>query len=441
MKPVVFLGPSVPLAVARDIVDADFRPPAQMGDVYAAAQAGPPTIAVIDGYFENRPAVWHKEFLFAIAQGIRAIGGGSMGALRAAELHAFGMTGVGRIFEAYASGALEDDDEVAVVHASAEGGYRAVSVAMANIRFGLEAAAVAGAISETTRRALEDAAKNVFYPERSWDFVDESAASLGIAESERAALRDFLARERPDQKRDDALAVLAAVRDAAGTSPPAPASFTFEPSFFWDHLCSMWQRVGAAGSAQSPVVAEQVRNHVRLADSERDGTRRLGLLLVLAAESARRNDVRPPEARRAVDRFRRSRGLLSGETLRAWLAAQHVDEKELVELAQLEAQLAALERRFADRIDAVLPVALKLQNRYGDVVERVGAKWRALQSMGITAPTLEDAGVSFDDLMTWYRERYGPIHTDVETHAAELGFAWPRPFLDELIAEYVASAR
>jgi hypothetical protein len=41
-----------------------------------------------------------------------------MGALRAAELHTFGMVGVGRVFEGYRDGVYEDDDEVAVVHGS-----------------------------------------------------------------------------------------------------------------------------------------------------------------------------------------------------------------------------------------------------------------------------------------------------------------------------------
>ena len=57
-----------------------------------------------------------------------------MGALRAAELHSFGMRGVGRIFEAFRDGALEDDDEVAVLHGPAEIGYLAASEPMVNIR-------------------------------------------------------------------------------------------------------------------------------------------------------------------------------------------------------------------------------------------------------------------------------------------------------------------
>ena len=50
-----------------------------------------------------------------MSQGIHVFGSASMGALRA-ELCPFGMVGVGRIFEAYRDGELEDDDEVAVIH-------------------------------------------------------------------------------------------------------------------------------------------------------------------------------------------------------------------------------------------------------------------------------------------------------------------------------------
>jgi hypothetical protein len=57
-----------------------------------------------------------------------------MGALRAAELHSFGMIGVGSIFEGYRDGTLTDDDEVTVVHSDAEGGYRPLSTAMVDMR-------------------------------------------------------------------------------------------------------------------------------------------------------------------------------------------------------------------------------------------------------------------------------------------------------------------
>ena len=105
----------------------------KQGDVYEAALGRPAIIGIIDGYFEVTPTVWHKEILWAMAQGIHVYGSASIGALRAAELHTFGMVGIGRIFEAYRDGILTDDDEVAVLHGPEELGYPVVTEAMVNI--------------------------------------------------------------------------------------------------------------------------------------------------------------------------------------------------------------------------------------------------------------------------------------------------------------------
>ena len=72
---------------------------------------------------------------------MQVFGASSMGALRAAELAPFGMDGRRRIFEAFRGGELEDDDEVAVVHADADAGYRPLSDAMVDMRATLAAAA------------------------------------------------------------------------------------------------------------------------------------------------------------------------------------------------------------------------------------------------------------------------------------------------------------
>jgi len=55
-------------------------------------------IGIVDGNFETVATVWHKEILWAMAQGIHVYGAASIGALRAAELAEFGMKGVGAIF-------------------------------------------------------------------------------------------------------------------------------------------------------------------------------------------------------------------------------------------------------------------------------------------------------------------------------------------------------
>ena len=83
MTCIVFLGPSLPLHEARRILPATYRPPAAQGDVYRAALERPWGIGIVDGYFERVPAVWHKEILWALQQGIHVFGAASIGALRA----------------------------------------------------------------------------------------------------------------------------------------------------------------------------------------------------------------------------------------------------------------------------------------------------------------------------------------------------------------------
>ena len=113
----MFLGPSLARDKARSVLDADYYPPAGKGDVYRIIASGVKTIVLIDGVFHNAPSVWQRELLDAMDEGIRVVGAASMGALRAAELHLFGMIGRGTIFEWYRDGIIEGDDEVALLHA------------------------------------------------------------------------------------------------------------------------------------------------------------------------------------------------------------------------------------------------------------------------------------------------------------------------------------
>ena len=210
----VFAGPTLPAGEIARTGNFVCLPPVAQGDCYRAAQRRPRAIGIIDGYFSGAPSVWHKEILWAISQGVPVFGSASMGALRAAELHAFGMRGVGRIFEAFRDGALEDDDEVAVVHGPAELDYLAASEAMVNIRATLARAEADSVVSLGSRRALEAFAKSLFFPQRSWETLLEAAVARGVGEAERDGLGDWLPRGRIDQKRLDALEMLAAMQEA-----------------------------------------------------------------------------------------------------------------------------------------------------------------------------------------------------------------------------------
>jgi hypothetical protein len=236
MRPVVFLGPSLPRADAEAMLDADYRPPVRQGDVYRAVRDGARLIGIVDGYFHDVPSVWHKEILFALHEGAAVLGAASMGALRAAELMAFGMEGVGEVFAAYRDGTLTDDDEVAVQHGPAELGYPALSEALVNIRATLAAAEAAGVIPGPLRAELEAMGKALFYPERSWGALLAGARARGLPAGPLATLEAWLPANRVNQKRSDALALLEALR-ARLAAPPRPAPrFRFEMTELWQRF-------------------------------------------------------------------------------------------------------------------------------------------------------------------------------------------------------------
>jgi ribosomal protein S12 methylthiotransferase accessory factor len=161
-KPVLFLGPSLPAAEVPDAIE--IRPPARCGDIAALMADPPPAIGLIDGVFEVAPTVWHKEILDVMARGVPMLGGASLGALRAAELDAHGMIGIGRIFEAYRAGELRRDDAVMLRHAPGELGYLPITLALVDA----EAALRDADIDPRERRQLQRIVRTTHFGERSW---------------------------------------------------------------------------------------------------------------------------------------------------------------------------------------------------------------------------------------------------------------------------------
>ena len=220
-RAVIFAGPSLPPTVRPSDPALEWRPPIKQGEVYQAALARPAIIGIIEGYFEVTPTVWHKEILWGMTQGIHVYGSASIGALRAAELCSFGMIGVGRIFAAYRDGILTDDDEVAVMHGPEELGYPAVTEAMVNIRATLEQAVAEEIVEGWLASRLTEIGKALFYKERSWEAIFRLATAGGLRPRPLADLAAWMGSRRVDQKRADALEMVAAIRAhlAAGVTP------------------------------------------------------------------------------------------------------------------------------------------------------------------------------------------------------------------------------
>src|SRR6266704_5436428 len=106
---IYYVGPSLFGAMPESLPGELWRPPAAQGDILRdVITIAPRAIVLLDGVFHQFLAVWHKEIVYALLEGTIVIGAASMGALRAAEMHRYGVIGVGRIFEMYRDG--EEDD-------------------------------------------------------------------------------------------------------------------------------------------------------------------------------------------------------------------------------------------------------------------------------------------------------------------------------------------
>ncbi|MGH3249933.1 MAG: TfuA-like protein [Trebonia sp.] len=212
----VFAGPSLPAPQVRELLPGcRVLPPVRHGDLLRLRPERGDRVLLIDGLFLQSAPVRHKEILLLLAQGVTVAGAASMGALRAAELWPYGMRGVGDIFRLHRDLVVTSDDEVAVIHCSAEENYRPLSEPLVNIRIALREARAAGAIAAEEESRLLALARAIPFRSRGYRLLDQRArAELGGEPAGRfEAWRRAHAR---DAKADDARLLL---RMAAAGDP------------------------------------------------------------------------------------------------------------------------------------------------------------------------------------------------------------------------------
>jgi hypothetical protein len=365
-----------------------------------------------------------------------------MGALRAAELAAFGMVGTGKIFEAYANGSLEDDDEVAVAHGPADSNFRAGSEAMVNIRATLAAARAESVLSETACAALERIAKELFYPDRAYGVLVRSAAQHArVDPSELLAFEAWLPTGRVDQKRLDALAMLRTMREhVAANSPKKRVRYTFERTVWWEKatITAGELHTGRAGGGET-LLLQALLEEASLDGVSYGRVHDGALLRNLALRYADQAGATPSAnfQQEVADRFRRRHGLLRAADVDQWLAHNRLSRERfaelLRELAVLEWTLGELSGDVARR----LPDELRLNGTYAELVERALRKHRTLATNGLENPSLADAGLSREELLSWYFDRRGqPVATDLEEFARKAGLGDSDAFVRALVREF-----
>ena len=200
---VLFAGPTL-FGENVDLTGIVLRPPARQGDIHAAVEEGATSIGLVDGVFGFVASVWHKEILFALSEGVAVLGAASLGALRAAECHSFGMRPVGAIAAEYISGARRDDGDVCLAHAPAELDFMPLSEPLVDVEATLAAMVAHGAATGAEAAALLAAARRLYFGDRDVERLCGEAGLPGLAASYR--------RHRVAKKTLDARALISELR-------------------------------------------------------------------------------------------------------------------------------------------------------------------------------------------------------------------------------------
>ena len=209
---VIFAGPSIEQEAINTIIPtARVEPPVERGDIVRILNAGRVIshIGIVDGRFFQNLSISPKEVLQAIDAGVKVYGSSSMGALRAVELAPYGMHGIGQIFELYQSRIVDGDDEVALVYDIERN--QALSEPMINIRIALERAKEVGIICESEKKICIDLLKNIYFLDRTYKSLIAALKSK-LDEEIVLKLQQFFEKEAPNAKRDDAVALLKAIK-------------------------------------------------------------------------------------------------------------------------------------------------------------------------------------------------------------------------------------
>lgn len=419
----IFCGPTLPEAdaarLAREAgLHARVHGPVAQGDVLAAVRHGTDAILIIDGVYERTPAVWHKEILHALDEGLPVVGCSSMGALRAAECAEYGMSGVGEVYRQVSTGEIVADADVAVAHLGPDDDYRATSVALVDLRATVDALLARGELTTPTAEAVVAAARTLFFPERRLPTIAARAASDAAARTREAAgtgadadrriagrtetaAQELLARLRDgfvSVKRADAETAIAALPELVHAWEPA-RDWTFQHSQAWRQ----------ASARADSAVSEQVLDLVRLEERWTD-VLRAGLVRHLVTSVAPSADVQPDVA---LAELRGALGVDDDGAV-AWAASVGLAPRQLRAFAVAQAQLARCwEEHGAGALAAV-----------GDHLRAEGTWHRLTQAVHERQELLARTPLSDladDDLWRWWCETTGR-DGDPESAAAELGF-------------------
>lgn len=211
-KPVIFIGPTLSIDKAKEILDADYRPPAKKGDLLKLIPTAVKFVGLIDGYFlQDYPPTPIEVYNLLRKKDVMVFGSSSLGALRAVELKRFGMMGIGKIFNLFLKGVIDSDDEVAVTFT----GYREYqSDALIDIRYNLFLAQKKQIIDTNTKRNILRIAKKTYFPYRTYDdILEKSKKVFSLQKKQIEDFGEYISKHKVSLKEKDAIRLLINIKN------------------------------------------------------------------------------------------------------------------------------------------------------------------------------------------------------------------------------------
>jgi hypothetical protein len=211
-KPVIFIGPTLSIDKAKEILDADYRPPAKKGDLLKLIPTAVKFVGLVDGYFlQDYPPTPIEVYNLLRKKDVMVFGSSSLGALRAVELKRFGMIGIGKIFNLFLKGVIDSDDEVAVTFT----GYREYqSDALIDIRYNLFLAQKKQIIDKNTKRNILRIAKKTYFPYRTYDdILEKSKKVFSLQKKQIEDFGEYITKHKVSLKEKDAIRLLINIKN------------------------------------------------------------------------------------------------------------------------------------------------------------------------------------------------------------------------------------
>ncbi|HDV5690368.1 TPA: TfuA-like protein [Legionella pneumophila] len=318
---VVFLETSLSHQEAMHLLpDAKYLPSIKKGDVLKSINDGYKRIVIIDGNFSCVPSVWHKEILTALDYGLEVFGAASMGALRAAELDAFGMKGYGRIYEMYKNEEIDGDDEVAIAYSKYNNEQ---TIPLINIRLTLER------INITNKETILDSIRSIFYAERTWGRIAQQVSE---------ELYHLIKSNYADVKKEDAKSLLFYLNHqqilpmtlALGKKK---RNFTlFEKKLIEATLSPVWLNSHELEQIGEVAHLQRAENIVKLLSIPKTKANMLHYQSIIAMLDQQEYEITECELIYQVELFREERNLLKGDEFVNWLKDRGLYDSNLEQL-------------------------------------------------------------------------------------------------------------